>query len=113
MDMAWTMLMLDDFKELRYFMYKTTAELQRFRQLVVNAVLATDIMDKELKVLRNNRWEKAFSGDVLEESYSDKTNRKATIVVRLCFCVFAMKKTMFTAFWVSNIRFLTYYAIVD
>jgi hypothetical protein len=29
-------------------------ERKRFRQLVVNSVMATDIMDKDLKVLRNN-----------------------------------------------------------
>lgn len=40
-------------------------------------------MDKELKQLRNNRWDKAFSGEVpvTEEEVDAAVNRKATIVV--------------------------------
>ena len=73
--------MKEECRELRQAIYKTEAEFKRFRQLVVNAVLATDIMDKELKTLRNNRWEKAFSGNLKEESRRDHINRKATIVI--------------------------------
>eukprot|EP00980_Cylindrotheca_fusiformis_P027165 scaffold19166_cov66-Cylindrotheca_fusiformis.AAC.1 len=51
-------------------------EFNRFRQLVVNSVMATDIFDRELGALRNNRWAKAFS--VEEESTADG---KATIVI--------------------------------
>jgi hypothetical protein len=48
----------------------------------VNAVLATDIMDKDLKQLRNGRWEKAFSYDLKDnEKCQDQINRKATIVL--------------------------------
>ena len=36
-------------------------EVLRFRQVVVNIVLATDIFDKELNDLRKSRWTKAFS----------------------------------------------------
>jgi hypothetical protein len=46
---------------LRRAIYSTKDELQCFRQLVVNSVMATDIVDKELKTLRNARWAKAFS----------------------------------------------------
>merc|ERR1711933_524024 len=67
----------------------------RLRQLIVNMVMATDIMDKDLKALRNKRWEKAFSPDSLslssnsnssrgcaaDETYQDQINRKATIVL--------------------------------
>ncbi|CAJ1963470.1 unnamed protein product [Cylindrotheca closterium] len=51
-------------------------EYQRFRQLVINCVMATDIFDKELKEFRNNRWVKAFS-DTTESA----ANLKATIVI--------------------------------
>jgi hypothetical protein len=60
-DLAWTLLMLDRFELLRQAIYSTKAELKRFRQLVVNTVLATDIMDKELQTIRKVRWDKAFS----------------------------------------------------
>ena len=44
--------------------------------------MATDIMDKDLKQLRNQRWDKAFSeGSRLGESVIVNTNRKATIVI--------------------------------
>jgi class 3 adenylate cyclase len=80
-DLAWDLLMDYSFNELRSIIYTTTAEKSRFRQLVVNSVMATDIMDKGLKQLRNARWESAFSGKLSEEDATDTTNRKATIVI--------------------------------
>eukprot|EP00977_Amphora_coffeiformis_P016571 scaffold5169_cov172-Amphora_coffeaeformis.AAC.2 len=62
----------------------TEDELSRFRKLVVNSVMATDIVDKELKQLRNERWNRAFHADEgvsQKESKRDATNRKATIVI--------------------------------
>jgi hypothetical protein len=58
-------------------------ERKRFRQLVVNSVMATDIMDKDLKILRNSRWAKAFSDDARgqQESKEEDGDRKATIVI--------------------------------
>ena len=53
----------------------STSELRRFRELVVNSVMATDIMDKELKELRNNRWDK----ECTDEGTTTAVNRKATI----------------------------------
>mmetsp|Transcript_24295 Transcript_24295/g.59496 ORF Transcript_24295/g.59496 Transcript_24295/m.59496 type:complete len:1200 (-) Transcript_24295:66-3665(-) len=51
-------------------------QYQRFRQLVINCVMATDIFDKELIEFRNNRWKKAFNEN--DDSTSDL---KATIVI--------------------------------
>jgi hypothetical protein len=61
-------------------MYVTQAEHDRFRQLIVNAVMATDIMDKDLGALRRRRWEKAFNPDPMGCSI-ECANRKATIVI--------------------------------
>ena len=58
--LAWELLMDPSFAELRNTISPTEPEMNRFRQLVVQTVLATDIVDKELKSLRNSRWEKAF-----------------------------------------------------
>lgn len=80
-DLAWQILMDGNFKELRCTVYSNETEMKRFRQLVVNSVMATDIADKELKVLRNSRWEKAFSDSHNEENIIDTINRKATIVI--------------------------------
>jgi len=80
-DLAWHHLMDDNFAALRATIYANEDEMQRFRQLVVNSVMATDIMDKDLKDLRNNRWEKAFSEQDKNEDPSITKNRKATIVI--------------------------------
>jgi len=82
-DLAWALLMKHQYKELRQALYVTEKEFKRFRQLVVNTVLATDIMDKGLKTLRNSRWDKAFSLEQqsVADSPRDEINRKATIVI--------------------------------
>jgi hypothetical protein len=56
-------------------------ERKRFRQLVVNSVMATDIMDKDLKILRN-RW---AEGLLMDCSHKEGQGRccgpQATIVI--------------------------------
>lgn len=49
------------------------ADLDRFHDLVVNVVLATDIVDKGLKDDRNNRWAKVFQ----ENSPEPDSTRRA------------------------------------
>ena len=86
-DLAWNLLMEDKYKDLRSTIYSTSVERKRFRQLIVNSVMATDILDAELKSLRNNRWERAFSeqsiysASALDESSYLTINRKATVVI--------------------------------
>ena len=85
LDLSWDLLMRDDYIVLRSFLFPTHAELVRFRKLVVNSVMSTDIVDKDLKALRNGRWDKAFKkGDCaghVDENPRDEINRKATIVI--------------------------------
>ena len=82
-DLSWNLLQDSSFVDLQNAVYSTPEEKLRFRQLVVNGVMATDIADKDLKALRNNRWEKAFNKNeqVENESAKDSTDRKATIVI--------------------------------
>ena len=75
------MLMDPAFSELRNCIYQTEEEFVRFRQLVVNSVMATDIIDKDLKAHRNARWEKAFQKKDGEEITKEDVDRKATIVI--------------------------------
>ncbi len=63
LDVAWDMLMTERFDKLRKYVFGTQSELLKFRQLIVNVVLATDIFDKELGQLRKDRWERAFHDD--------------------------------------------------
>eukprot|EP00934_Nitzschia_sp_Nitz4_P002667 Nitzschia sp. Nitz4//scaffold18_size181773//138347//144070//NITZ4_001935-RA/size181773-snap-gene-0.276-mRNA-1//-1//CDS//3329540071//2657//frame0 len=78
-DIAWELLSLDAYAELRACIYSNEEEFHRFRQLVVNAVMATDIADKELGAARKARWVKAFEGE--ESNKTIDANRKATIVI--------------------------------
>lgn len=81
-NIAWKILMKSNFTTLREAIFSTEDEMRRFRQLVVNGVMATDIADKEMKNLRNARWAKAFSTEALPgECARTNINRKATIVI--------------------------------
>jgi hypothetical protein len=72
----------DEYKALCHTIAASREELSRFRQLDINAVMATDICDKQLQELRNNRWNRAFCTDAQKgESEGQARNRKATIVI--------------------------------
>ena len=67
-DLAWDLLMDPMYSNLQKAIYQNEAELKRFRQLVVNMILATDIFDKDMKAIREQRWDKAF------HAYDDQQN---------------------------------------
>jgi hypothetical protein len=77
-DVAWDLLMSKRFENLRLCMFTSLDELLRFRQTIVNLVLATDIFDKELNDLRKLRWSKAFAVD---KETSIDNNLRSTIVM--------------------------------
>jgi hypothetical protein len=85
--LAWDLLMSDRFDTLRATLCATDLELVRFRQIIVNAVMATDIVDKDLKALRNARWDTAFKKTEQVMTFDitsgprSAVNRKATIVI--------------------------------
>lgn len=93
LDVAWDLLMDDAYADLCACIFTNETELCRFRQLVVNTVLATDICDAQLNRMRKARWEKAFHKEDTEAaaaakpgkpqfvSVTDDRNRKATIVI--------------------------------
>jgi 3'5'-cyclic nucleotide phosphodiesterase len=76
--------MKDNYKDLRVAIYATEGELLRFRQVTVNSVLATDILDPELQKFRNDRWEKTvwYPDDDVDYSLEER-DRKATIAIEL------------------------------
>jgi hypothetical protein len=78
---SWDLLMQPRFQQLRQAIYRDTAERDRFLQLVINSVMATDIVNKELKELRKARWDKAFNTLSDDETVEADINRKATIVI--------------------------------
>jgi hypothetical protein len=85
-DIAWDLLMEPSYSNLRKTIYTTEGEFKRFRQLVINSVMATDIFDKDLKKLRNDRWDTVFAPDSEScEASTCNTRRtrvfKATIII--------------------------------
>lgn len=84
--LAWSLLLEPQYEKLFHTICPTQSECKRFRQLVVAAVLATDIIDSDLQKLRKNRWDKTFQGissSSTANTIEDNTdvNRKATIVI--------------------------------
>jgi 3'5'-cyclic nucleotide phosphodiesterase len=79
LDLSWSLLMSEQYDKLRKSIFGTQEELLRFRQIIVNCVLATDIFDKELNDLRKLRWKKAFTETSAEDA--NGMDRKATIVI--------------------------------
>ena len=77
LDVAWDVLMDSHFREMREYIFETNDELIRFRQVVVNVVLATDIFDPELNELRKKRWSRAFA----EQPSTDTNDARATVVI--------------------------------
>ncbi|KAL3937726.1 MAG: hypothetical protein SGBAC_007220 [Bacillariaceae sp.] len=80
-DTAWEILMSSRFKNLQHSIFESIEERERFRQLLVNCVMATDIFDQDLRALRKSRWEKAFSDDGSLSSGAEGGHYKATIVI--------------------------------
>jgi 3'5'-cyclic nucleotide phosphodiesterase len=78
---AWKLLMQPKFVNLRHTIMPTEADSKLFRKIIVNSVMATDLFDKDLKTLRENRWNKAFAEGVCLLSHEDDYNRRATIVI--------------------------------
>lgn len=83
--LAWSALMQDDYAELRSCIFTTESERRRFRQYIINAVIATDIADKNLKALRESRWDAAFTSDSPQEGEKTELsqldeNRRATVI---------------------------------
>jgi class 3 adenylate cyclase len=79
-DIAWDLLMQEQYNALRDAICPTEQDLKRFRQLVINIVMATDIVDSDLGKVRDDRWDKAFS-ESCDESERDRANRRATVVI--------------------------------
>ena len=81
-DMTWSLLMSPRMQNLQQAIFASKKEVIRFRQLLVNLIMATDIFEPEQKAARNARWEKVFHSD-LRDNVEDAEYRtiKASIVI--------------------------------
>jgi hypothetical protein len=82
LDTTWNVLMLPQFSDLRSCIFGSASEMKRFRQILVNCCLSTDIVDDEQVAMRKSRWERAFV-DGKKDSSDENRNRRATIVLEL------------------------------
>lgn len=80
-DIAWWLLMTPNFVDLRSAIYGNASEMQRFRQILVNGIIATDILDRDFKILRDKRWEKAFRKGRRDMPGNDIRNLQATMMI--------------------------------
>jgi 3'5'-cyclic nucleotide phosphodiesterase len=106
-DLSWSLLTGPQFSDLRNCICVTDAEWQQFRQMVVNVVIATDLFDADLRVLREMRWTKSFADSKALESVDD-TNRRATIIIDLIIQSSDVSHTMqhFTVYKKWNLKLL-------
>lgn len=89
LDVFWNLFSQESFLELRRTVYQTTEELEHFRQVMVQAILATDVMDKSLQQDRVKQWEacvKSGTGSTL--------NQRKTYVVEQLIQVSDIAHTM-------------------
>jgi hypothetical protein len=81
-DLAWNLLMDPKFENLQRALFATETEVRRFRQLLVNLVMSTDIFEPTQKATRNMRWDKVFHSDLREKLEDEEfRNLKASIVI--------------------------------
>jgi 3'5'-cyclic nucleotide phosphodiesterase len=81
-DVAWALFMADEYSAFREAICPSSYHMGRLRQLVVNSVIATDVMDNDLKEQRNGRWEKAFTTSIGHGLDSPEIiSRRATLVL--------------------------------
>jgi 3'5'-cyclic nucleotide phosphodiesterase len=89
LDLAWRTFNSTKFEALRHAIAPNEVELCRLRQILVHAIMATDIFDPEWSALRTRRWNEAFAtkgtcgdSESSEKNYQQRhLNQKATIVV--------------------------------
>jgi 3'5'-cyclic nucleotide phosphodiesterase len=110
-DTAWNLLTKSRYTELRSCICPTTKELRRFRQIVVNVVMATDLFDNQLKAMRESRWEKSFGSDKATQQrveQAENDNRRAAVILDLVIQASDVSHTMqhFTIYKQWNMRLL-------
>jgi hypothetical protein len=79
LDLSWELLMDEQYSSLRAAIFETQAEMNRFRALAVNCVMATDLTDDKMRQERNLLWQSCFNES--NTGKQDKADQKATLVL--------------------------------
>ena len=69
------------YSDLQNCIFSNKLELHRFRQVVVNSVLATDLSSKEMNASRALRWKEAFSSPLQVVAVREKQLAVATELI--------------------------------
>jgi hypothetical protein len=80
-DISWWLLMTSEYEELRLAIYTNTSEMRRFRQCLVNCVIATDILDRNMKDHRDYSWNKAFVRKTTFMDVEEKRDIQSTVMM--------------------------------
>jgi hypothetical protein len=90
LEMSWSALFSEGLEDLRSVLFADVDDLQLFRRVLVNCVMATDIFDSDLQALREMRFRQAFRSPLPEEAASgadsDATGlrrRQATVAMEI------------------------------
>lgn len=91
-DIGWKLFLDPAYSDLHACLFYTKEEFLRFRQIVINGVMATDIFDPQLNKMMEVRWRRAF----LPSACDDKTckDRKATIILEFVVRASDLSHTM-------------------
>jgi hypothetical protein len=78
-EIGWELLMDPSYADLQHYMFGAIkSEILRFRQVVVNMVMATDIFNVRMRENRNKRWHKAFHYSTEDISNSNHKTYRST-----------------------------------
>jgi hypothetical protein len=91
---GWQLLMEPRYEYLRSCIYKTNVERKRFRQVLINSVMATDLLDLNRNQKRVEQWDMAFKE--YDERCGNRVlmDRKATVVIENMIQMAAVAHTM-------------------
>jgi 3'5'-cyclic nucleotide phosphodiesterase len=107
-DIAFALLFQPEYADLLNCVCHDNADRIRFRQIVVNVVLATDLFDQDMKAIRQSRWDKSFNRQHEGAWSQSDSNRRSTIVLDLIIQSSDVSHTMqhFTVYKKWNMRLL-------
>jgi 3'5'-cyclic nucleotide phosphodiesterase len=91
-DVAWKLLMQPEYEDLQICIFATPSDYARFRQIVVNIVMATDLFDQDLKSMREGCWNKTFSSR--SENVNCDSRHRSTIILQLIIQASDVSHTM-------------------
>ena len=88
-DISWWLLLTAEFDDLRSAIFSETSEKRRFRQVLVNSVIATDILDSKMVQHRDSNWNRAFveKGKANRRTFMDADEKRNLQVTSIVECI--------------------------